>query len=139
MKTEPFYDVIHPLRFRGIPDSLAEHHLEGSECCLIHIDNPLSAKDGVWLNPNVRVGYSAKAYDAVRPRAVDPWVNTRDVLWGSWTNRILRWFTSDWFKQRLVSRRSNSWTAPQLGRTEEGRACLINEMQVLVSNGWAHV
>jgi hypothetical protein len=138
MKSDPFYDATHPLRFRGIPDSLAKHHLEGSECCLIHIDNPLSAKDGVWLNPNVRVGYSAQAYSAVHLRA-GPWANAQDVLRGSWINRILRWFTSDWFEQRVVARRTNSWTAPKLGRVEEGRACLINEMQVLVSNGWAHV
>ncbi|KAJ4396833.1 hypothetical protein N0V93_001055 [Gnomoniopsis smithogilvyi] len=51
----PFYGE-EPLRFRAIPDSLADFHLEGSECCLIHADNPLSAREssGVWLNPNRR-------------------------------------------------------------------------------------
>ena len=30
------FNAASPLRFRGIADSLATHHLEGSECCLIH-------------------------------------------------------------------------------------------------------
>ncbi|KAL8802964.1 MAG: hypothetical protein Q9182_003452 [Xanthomendoza sp. 2 TL-2023] len=57
----PFY---HPtsLLFRGLPDSLAQHHLEASECCLIHTDNPLTNTHGVWLNPRVKVGYTATAY-----------------------------------------------------------------------------
>src|SRR5438270_8111059 len=37
-QADPFYRD-PPLSFRGIPDSLAIHHLEGSECCLIHADN----------------------------------------------------------------------------------------------------
>ncbi|KAI9877771.1 MAG: hypothetical protein M1830_000498 [Pleopsidium flavum] len=52
----PFYGNSDALLFRGIPDSLAEYHLEASECCLIHADNPLTARRGVWLNSNVRVG-----------------------------------------------------------------------------------
>jgi hypothetical protein len=60
----PFYNP-DPLRFRGIPDSLALHHLEGSECCLIHADNPQSASKGLWLNPNVRIGYDANAYSTI--------------------------------------------------------------------------
>ncbi|KAJ6185974.1 hypothetical protein N7519_007275 [Penicillium mononematosum] len=50
MPASPFI-ASSPLRFRGIPDSLAEYHLEGSECCLIHTDNPLSVEKGVYLNP----------------------------------------------------------------------------------------
>ncbi|RFU33789.1 hypothetical protein B7463_g2534, partial [Scytalidium lignicola] len=65
-QAEPFYHN-PPLRFRGIPDSLATHHLEGSECCLIHADNDLSARKGVWLNPNVRVSYNAEADEVVNP------------------------------------------------------------------------
>ncbi|SPQ25522.1 32d47f56-b61b-4914-af33-11debf7c489f [Thermothielavioides terrestris] len=53
------------LRFRGLPDSLAAAHLEASECCLIHADNPASRSRGVFLNPAVRVGYSRAAYDRV--------------------------------------------------------------------------
>ena len=66
MDSKPFYESWRPLRFRGISDSLAELHLEGSECCLIHQDNPLTAKHGVWLNPNVRVGYNKEAYDKMK-------------------------------------------------------------------------
>jgi hypothetical protein len=62
----PFY-TDSPIRLRGIPNSLAAHHLEGSERCLIHIDNELRAKKGVWMNPNVRVAYNMEAYKAVHP------------------------------------------------------------------------
>ncbi|KAL8996568.1 MAG: hypothetical protein Q9169_003963 [Polycauliona sp. 2 TL-2023] len=51
----PFQRQSNPLRFRGIPDSLAQYHLEGSECCLIHYDNPLSAENGVYINPEVHL------------------------------------------------------------------------------------
>ena len=61
------------LSFRGMPDSLALHHLEGSECCLIHVDNPLSAEYGVFVNPNVRVGYSGEAYEAVHSEILSLW------------------------------------------------------------------
>ena len=57
MNAEPFYDKTHPLRFRGVPNTLAHRHVEGSECCLIHADNRLSKDLGVWINPKVRVGY----------------------------------------------------------------------------------
>ncbi|KAF2815674.1 uncharacterized protein BDZ99DRAFT_541448 [Mytilinidion resinicola] len=64
INAEPFY-ASTPLRFRGIPDQLAELHLEASECCLVHADNPLSTAKGVFLTPNARVGYDAEAYSAV--------------------------------------------------------------------------
>lgn len=57
MAAVPFYDSTSPFRFRGVPDTLAHHHIEGSECCIIHADNRLSQHQGVWINPNVRVGY----------------------------------------------------------------------------------
>ncbi|EFY90951.1 polysaccharide export protein (CAP59) [Metarhizium acridum CQMa 102] len=53
MPAEPFVSSTK-LRFRGVPDSLANYHLEGSECCLIHADNPLSRTLGVYLNPKVK-------------------------------------------------------------------------------------
>ena len=65
MDAAPFY-AVPPLRFRGVPDSLAKAHVEGSECCLIHEDNAaVRAAKGVWLNPNVRVAYNATSYSAV--------------------------------------------------------------------------
>ena len=59
---------------------------------------------------------------------------------GLWRNRLRRWLTTVWFKEYMVSRRVRNWAAqdPQL-RQEGGMHCLINEMQVLISNGWAHV
>jgi hypothetical protein len=61
MNAQPFYGS-KPLQFRGIDDALAAMHLEDSECCLIHSDNPESATKGVWLSPNVRVAYTEEAY-----------------------------------------------------------------------------
>jgi hypothetical protein len=144
MDASPFYSsTTRPLRFRGASDSLAEFHLEGSECCLIHTDNPLSASKGVWLNPSVRVGYNAQAYDAVHSKGsrANTWVGTASVLHGSWENRILRWFTTTWFEESTVRKRIRNWrrSATHDSREEGGAACLVNEMQVLVSNGWAHV
>jgi hypothetical protein len=81
MDAEPFHGS-SPLRFRGIADGLAEMHLEGSECCLIHTDNPLSATKGVYLNPNVRVGYNIEAYEAVNSFFV--WPTPLQRLKGIW-------------------------------------------------------
>ena len=136
-KAEPFYDT-KPLQFRGIPDSLAKFHLEGSECCLIHADNPLTATNGVWLNPNVRVGYTQVAYEAIHSNP--NWPAAVDSVWGIWMNRIRRWSTSTFFKQRRVTSLLRRWKRqnPQ-AQDEPGLQCLINEMQVLVKNGWAHV
>ncbi|KAL9634195.1 MAG: hypothetical protein Q9164_004240 [Protoblastenia rupestris] len=132
----PFYEP-NALKFRGIPDSLAAHHLEGSECCLIHTDNPLTSTHGVWLNPHVRVGYSVEAYDAVH--GSHPWPSTLSVIRGIWSNRFWRWTTSTALKDAKVYHRLKQWKAVDAGRSESGTQCLINEMQVLVANGWAHV
>lgn len=140
MNAAPFLNRTNPLHFRGLPDSLAEHHLEGSECCLIHADNPLSAKLGVWLNPLVRVGYNGDAYKAVNPMRGRPsWLPVSTILWSSWQNRLRRWGTTHWFKASTVYRRVASWKAQGHDRVERGIECIINEMQVLVENGWAHV
>lgn len=137
MDAGPFYDKSPPLRFRGIPDSLAKSHLEASECCLIHADNDLTSHKGVWVNPNVRVGYTGEAYSAVQ--ASRRWLTTYDMLCGIWQNRLRRWTTTSWFKRRLVSSRLRTWRKTEPHLAEPGAHCLINEMQVLVSNGWAHV
>jgi hypothetical protein len=189
MDATPFYDTISPLRFRGIPDSLAATHVEASECCLIHVDNPMSAKKGVWLNPRVRVGYSVQAYESVRPgvslsisessakspnkegggggddddEVADaaageerPWISARQVFAGIWKNRFRRWFMTDALKAGVIQHRLEGWrksillSSKDAASDEEGGSefgvdderggfCLINEMQVLVANGWAHV
>ncbi|KAF2667523.1 hypothetical protein BT63DRAFT_294185 [Microthyrium microscopicum] len=133
------------LAFRGITDSLALKHLEGSECCLIHADNPLTRERGVWVNPRVRVGYNGPAYSAVNP--VDArglgsggsWLSGWQVIRGLWENRIRRWLTTAWVEEWIVKRRVGKWMGEEKGRREDGVHCLINEMQVLVENGWAHV
>ncbi|KAM3538802.1 hypothetical protein ARSEF1564_008279 [Beauveria bassiana] len=138
MPADPFVSPTK-LRFRGIPDSLALQHLEGSECCLIHADNPLSRTLGVYINPRVRVGYSLPAYQAVHPAAgAASWVAAADIFFGLWTNRIKRW-TRVSFEGWVVRARVAEWQKEDMARHEPGVFCLINEMQVLAENGWAHV
>lgn len=140
MDAAPFYTHESPLGFRGIPDSLAEYHLEGSECCLIHTDNPLSRSKGVWLNPNVRVGYSVPAYENVHASRGSPWISGFSIAFGTWSNHVLRWTTTPWFKERTVRSRVQEWSRKSSGNVESGeRTCLINEQQILVANGWKHV
>lgn len=126
-----------PLRFRGIPDSLAELHLEGSECCLIHADNPLSVEKGVYLNPRVRVGYNGAAYAAVHPiiNLLSPW----RILRGVWGNRLLRLVDTSWFKAGIIREQVRRWQSLDTGNAEDGQICIINEMQILRANGWMHV
>jgi hypothetical protein len=140
MPASPFYESPNPLRFRGIPDTLAAHHLEGSECCLVHADNPLTPQKGVWLNPNVRVGYNEAAYKAAHHPPTGAWLSLSEIFFGLWKNRIVRWTTTRFFKEWVVKRRVSTWesSAPAHHR-EPALHCLINEMQVLASNGWAHV
>ncbi|EME47791.1 glycosyltransferase family 69 protein [Dothistroma septosporum NZE10] len=140
MDAAPFYKRDSPLDFRGIPDSLAEYHLEGSECCLIHTDNPLSPSKGVWLNPNVRVGYTVPAYERVHASGASPWISSFSIAFGSWSNRVIRWTTTPWFKERTVRGRVQDWSRLSSSNVESGESiCLINEQQVLVANGWKHV
>jgi hypothetical protein len=126
-----------PLRFRGIPDSLAEYHLEGSECCLIHADNPLSVQKGVYLNPLVRVGYNGAAYTAVHP--MTRWLSAWRILRGLWINRLRRFGVTTWLKEQVVRSRVDRWRALSPGNTERGELCIINEMQILHRYGWIHV
>lgn len=128
---------IKGLKFRGIPDSLAESHLEGSECCLIHADNPASRARGVFLNPNVRVGYNRAAFELVHTPGA--WLSLSQVYIGMWKNRLARRLTTPWFKESTVLKRVRSWERKGNGREEPGHFCLINEMQVIVTNGWKHL
>lgn len=132
----PFYNP-HKLEFRGVSDQLALEHVEASECCLIHADNPLSPTHGVWLNPDVRVGYTPEAYAAVHSGPVWPGIFTR--VYGIWTNRLGRWLTTTVLKASTINNRLSKWAKGNPDVTEPGSFCLINEMQVIVENGWAHV
>lgn len=135
--SKPFYGVDR-LQFRGIPDSLARHHVEASECCLIHIDNPLSAARGVWLNPDVRVGYKPEDYTKVHG-GDSAWPSLGPSIQGVWANRFWRWIIPTFFKSSRINRRLKTWMKENSQNYEPGVDCLINEMQVLITNGWAHV
>lgn len=136
MPATPFLSN-NPIRFRGISDSLGEHHLEGSECCLIHADNPLSTTNGVFLNPVVRVGYNGTAFDAIHSQYEE--LSLLDIWKGVWRNRILRWLTTPVFKEWVVRTRVQNWRQTHNSEEEPGRFCLINEMQVIHEKGWRHV
>lgn len=133
MDPEPFY-AKPPLSFRGVPDSLADYHLEGSECCLIHADNPLSQKKGVYVNPNVRVGYNGAAYEAVN--AFLTWPSPFNRVVGVWKTRLATFpAMMRYASERMtVHKRVSQW-----GVDEPGAYCLVNEMQILVENGWKHL
>ncbi|KAK5170221.1 uncharacterized protein LTR77_004807 [Saxophila tyrrhenica] len=160
MPASPFYSPTTRLRFRGVPDTLAAHHIEGSECCLIHADNPLSSSLGVWINPNVRVGYchadlhkpeKAKFkldwdvfkglcqmnYDAVHPAGGDTWIGLMRVAVGLWENRLRRWVTWGEVVSRKVAREVGTWERE--GHSEAGKMCLVDEMHVIEPHGWLHV
>ncbi|KAK3318959.1 cryptococcal mannosyltransferase 1-domain-containing protein [Apodospora peruviana] len=138
MPTSAFTGTSGGLKFRGIDDTLAEAHLEGSECCLVHADNPASRTRGVFLNPTVRVGYSPEAYLKVHPEG-NSWLSTIGIYTGLWKNRFARWFSTPWFKERQVRGRVRQWEQEGENREEPGEFCLINEMQVIVHNGWKHL
>jgi len=136
MPTSAFTDI-KPLTFRGVADTLAESHLEGSECCLIHADNPASRTRGVFLNPNVRVGYNREAYEKVHTPG--SWLSLPQIYFGLWKNRISRRLTTPWLKENTVARRIRKWQQQGTDREEPGWFCLINEMQIIVHNGWKHL
>ncbi|KAI8205741.1 Alpha-1,3-mannosyltransferase CMT1 [Colletotrichum sp. SAR 10_77] len=136
----PFYD--EGLRFRGVEDSLAAMHLEGSECCLIHADNPLSREKGVWLNPNVRVGYNEKVFEQTKmDRFPTPWA----AVVGFWANRYLRvrngiqLTLERWAVEKKLRQWADETPPSELPRSEPGEMCLINEMQIMWENGWKHI
>ncbi|KAE8447547.1 hypothetical protein EG329_010677 [Mollisiaceae sp. DMI_Dod_QoI] len=170
LDASPFYSSLSssstsPLKFRGLPDSLAKHHLEASECCLIHADNPLSATKGVFLNPNVRVAFNASTYSKVNGGVqvkadmlglvdgVDGgdgrvWPGGWEMVRGMWGNRIERWmgWARVWSEGREVRRRVRKWVevGKDIGEDREvvgerGVECMVNEMQVLFESGWQHV
>lgn len=129
----PFQDAVRPLRFRAIPDSLAQRHVEGSECCLIHYDNPLTTKKGVWINPKARVGYGGIGYDSVRS-----FPSLAESVWGWWRAFFAGLVGSPW-KPGMIAKQVRRWEKETPSNREAGVPCLIDEMQILVWNGWAHV
>jgi glycosyltransferase involved in cell wall biosynthesis len=142
MDAAPFYpdEDNTALMFRGLPLGLAKAHVEASECCLIHADNPLTEDKGVWLNSAVRVGYSGAAYDVVNPRKGALWISSWAVVRGAWKNRFVRWTSTQWFRDRVVKKRLAAWSrqAPKTN-FEPGAYCVIDDMQVLTEEGWEAV
>ncbi|KAF8859742.1 glycosyltransferase family 69 protein [Acephala macrosclerotiorum] len=140
----PFYND-PPLQFRGIPDTLADKHLEGSECCLIHADNPLVRDKGVWLNPNVRVSYNEAADKIVNPEE-GGWPSASGKVQGIWANRWAYWtgWPWRWGAEKKVERKLKEWEVGErkdgeAERHEPGKICLVDETQILLSNGWMHI
>lgn len=130
--------------FRGIPDSLAAYHLEGSECCLINTDIARGLWwRGVWVNPNVRVSYNAMSDRIVRT-ASGVWPGRFMRVIGIWK---IRWASLAGGPRRALAKqavrlRVKKWEmqAPKgEKRIEFGESCIVDEMQVLVYNGWKHV
>jgi hypothetical protein len=83
------------------------------------------------------VGYSGEAYDAIHPQG--PLLSSWQIFKALWENRIRRWLTSSWLKEWRVRKRVGNWRQLSKHHEEAGDICLINEMQVLAENGWAHV
>ncbi|PSR79444.1 cryptococcal mannosyltransferase 1-domain-containing protein [Coniella lustricola] len=141
---KPFYGD-KALRFRAISDSLADYHLEASECCLIHADNPLTTvpDQGVWLNPNVRVGYSLATYESVQAKHGSAFPNVPTAVLSAWVNRWVQWkgILQQHFESTTVLKRVSQWSQaePYGQRSEPGLACLVNEKQIMWMNGWKHL
>lgn len=147
----PFYEAgKRRLEYRGVEDGLARKHVEGSECCFIHADlesyfaGEGKKREGVWVNPNVRVGFNAEAYNSANPVG-GGWPGSTDRVVGTWKNRLVRWFGYSKRKEaaKKMLRRVGEWIAEgnELGeeRKEVGDYCLVDEMQVLFEAGWMHV
>lgn len=156
----PYYNEVTPrdgrsdakagLRFRGVPDSLAVKHLEASECCLIHADLLASgqAHKGIYLNPAVRVGYTREAYELTHTGLQKSFVSRFQYITGVWKDRLAR-YKSDGISSSAgqnmaeIYRRIREWDqeGANIGekRSEVGGYCTIDEMHILIWNGWKHV
>ncbi|KAL3466795.1 cryptococcal mannosyltransferase 1-domain-containing protein [Aspergillus heterothallicus] len=126
MATEAFYST-SGIRFRGVPDGLAEAQLEASECCLIHADNVLSGRRGVYLNPFVRVGYDSTTNPTTHP--INSWLTTWEIIESVWENRLRRWFTFPSLARWPLRRRVSGWESQDEKHKERGDFCLMNEIQ----------
>ncbi|KAL4997602.1 cryptococcal mannosyltransferase 1-domain-containing protein [Aspergillus recurvatus] len=126
MGTEEIYST-RPYQFRGVPDGLADKHVVASESCLIHADNYISKRRGVYLNPFVRVGYNTPAYAATRPE--NHWLSTWEIFESIWENRLRRWFSSPFLKEWSLRSRIAKWKAEDENNKERGEFCLTNEVQ----------
>jgi Cryptococcal mannosyltransferase 1 len=132
---KPFLAPGKPLRFRAIDDSFAQRHVEASECCLIHVDNPETTRRGVWVNPQVRVAYHEDAYLQMKswPTAMDrlfgAWLNFRNDITGMpWPKSWITGAVKEWLEEDPTRRGS-----------EPGLFCLEDQMQILNAQSWQTV
>lgn len=134
----PFQDFRQPLRFRAINDSLAKYYVEASECCLIQYDNSLSASKGVWMNPNVRVGYGVKRYAAAHPPS--GWPSTAETTMGRLSDQWTRWTQSNRQRRKEIEHRYEEWAQESLWNDEIALDCLVDKMMVVSEKGkWREV
>jgi hypothetical protein len=163
-------DTALDLPFRGISDGLAAHHVEASECCLIHVDhatiNPHHLP--LYVNPVVRVGYSTNAYNLVhfggdmttrtKPNGVkvsiagsdsQGFLSATQFVFATWLHRLNRIRTqAAETQQGKVLGTARKWLTEQVTMAEReqrerelgknGEMCLIDEMHLLIENGWRH-
>lgn len=115
MDAGPFYGGIGEeetgLSYRGIEDSLAEIHVEGSECCLVWADMEANgdAEAGIWVNPAVRVGYVKKAYEDTHFGIHQDFISGAVYVKGVWRNRLIRWFGGGMQQAQIVKKRVAQW------------------------------
>lgn len=136
----PFQQREKPLSFRAIPDSLAQYHVEASECCVVHYDNPFSQTKGVFINPAVRVAYSTEAYRAIASsptKAESNWPTGYELQWGYWKSKWTWWWARDWASAIKVWSRVGRWRRKHPGVKEPALNCVSDLAMVLTGNGWA--
>ncbi|KAL1637499.1 hypothetical protein SLS56_000637 [Neofusicoccum ribis] len=139
MDAAPFYTKLRRLAFRAYDDALAHAHVEASECCLIHADNPYARARGVYVNAGVRVAYTKAAYDAVNPPDGAAWVGGWDILSGVWRSRAKRLLAWGSEAGELAAKARIGLWERDYAKREPGAFCAVDEMQVLRLDGWAHV
>ncbi|KAI9036536.1 glycosyltransferase family 69 protein [Aspergillus affinis] len=132
MPAHPFMDD-PPLQFRGVPDQLAAARFEGSERCLLHADNPLSATRGLYVNPHVRVAYGGATYAAVQP--VQSWLSFWHVLGSLWESRLRRSVPIPSPTEWRICRRLARWESRSTLNREPGRFCLLDHSQEFLLSG----
>lgn len=125
-----------PLQFRGIGNNLAAAQLEGSERCLLHADNPLSATKGVYVNPRVRVAYGGTEYAAVQ--SVRTWLSFWHILGSLWENRLRRGVALPSLTEWRARHRLARWERRSRSNREPGRICLLDRSQESFLSGDAH-
>ena len=136
------------LPFRAIPDSLASTHTEASECCLINADLTLSNHNnhGIYINPSVRVGYTELAYNETHFGEAETFISAKQYVAAMWLWRLNRVRMESAEKGLGVVRgRLERWKLQGEGekgerevREEYGEMCLVDEMHLLIWNGWKH-